>query len=109
MRKIRTTTPPFTVQQVGPVAIISAAGLDLDALGGVLVESRLRESLENYLRANLIDDVVRDTGLSRARVGRLRKSLGIAGTYSGDSKTTEWRKRKNETHSGCNPLRRDKR
>jgi hypothetical protein len=74
--------------------IVTRQPADLDPLPGVrvLVEPALRPALETLLQATEGKKLAADWGVSESLVYRLRAGMGLAGTYTGDSRTTAWRR-----------------
>lgn len=70
---------------------------DLEKLGhlNVLIDPKYRAELVDWLKGLTVDEAAEKMAVSRSWIGRIRSVLGIAGKYSGDSKTTKWR-HKNE-------------
>ena len=93
MPKITKHRPPFYISTIGSVVLITLTEPKFEAIPGInaLVEPKVKEALIEYLGSETVDDAAAEMGISRARVSRLREGLGIAGTYDGNSKTTQWR------------------
>ena len=65
-------------------------GTSVVLLGG----EQVREDLAAWLAEQEIDEAARALGVSRAVAGRMRIGLGIAKSYDRQSRTTAWRKTK---------------
>lgn len=92
----------FHARHAGRILMISSLDNDGDyaevKFSSALVQDSARQPLVDWLRANQIDDIASDLGISRARAQRLRKALGLtqAGPHHGEgkSRTTIWRHKK---------------
>ena len=67
-------------------------GTSVVLLGG----DQVRDDLVAWLAEQEIDEAALVLGVSRAVVGRMRIGLGLAKTYDRQSRTTAWRKNKEE-------------
>lgn len=55
------------------------------------------ESLENFkdwVDEKTVDELQEALSISRSTASRIREDLGLKGEYTGDSATTQWRRRK---------------
>lgn len=77
--------------------ILSSSSLeDIEVIPGtrVLISAAQKSELINLLKKEEGAILAERWGVSPNLIWRLRSALGIAKKYSGDSPTTQWRKRK---------------
>lgn len=100
MKTIRTSDQTLHIQEYGEgirrTLIISKKPLpELEQLDlvNILVDPQLLEAFTTYVKNNLVDDVAKELGMSKAAVGRLREGLDVQKfTKPGTSATTRWRR-----------------
>lgn len=68
-----------------------------DENGFILLEpisAEARNQIEQILENSSIDELAAELNVDRGVIWRLRKKFGVAKEYSGESRTTQWRRAK---------------
>ena len=88
----------FSATLIGGTLVITAAPLTVPALrqltGRTYCEPGVEARFIDWLGNASIDEAAEILGVSRGKVSHLRRSLGLSDQYTGESRTTQWRKNK---------------
>ena len=94
---------PLKVAKAGRMIVLGRSLPNIDAVPGtriVLIGEGAREALIEYLERASIDEAAEAMRISRGLVSHLKRGLQIGKSYTGDSATTQWRRRKAQEGDG---------
>lgn len=88
----------FYATLIGSTLVITAEPISVPTLrqlsGRTYCEPGVERQFIDWLSNASVNEAAEVLGVSRGKVSHLRRSLGLSETYTGESRTTIWRKSK---------------